>query len=174
LAWSACPQSRHAPFPFSVFRSPPTFDSSTHNTNFPPSVDSRLILCERVIFGHFCTFSALIYSVISLRRTRKYSAAIGFLALTAVRRRLHQLNLASECNMPYKSPVSEPIAVVGASCRFAGGVSSPSTLWQLLANPVDLTKEVPAQRFNIEVRLMNFDFFLSLLRKIVRCVCQPA
>ena len=53
--------------------------------------------------------------------------------------------------MPYPKPISEPIAVVGASCRFAGGVNTPSRLWQLLANPSDLTQEVPADRFNIDV-----------------------
>ncbi|KAK3900471.1 hypothetical protein C8A05DRAFT_45692 [Staphylotrichum tortipilum] len=51
--------------------------------------------------------------------------------------------------MPYPKPISEPIAVVGASCRFAGGVDSPSRLWELLASPKDLTKEVPSDRFNI-------------------------
>jgi acyl transferase domain-containing protein len=54
--------------------------------------------------------------------------------------------------MPYKTPLSEPIAVLGTSCRFAGEVTTPSRLWQLLSNPVDLTREVPAERFNIKVR----------------------
>ena len=54
--------------------------------------------------------------------------------------------------MPYKKPVSEPVAVVGSSCRFAGGVTSPSSLWQLLASPTDLTRDVPAERFNIKVQ----------------------
>ncbi|KAL2021874.1 hypothetical protein VTK56DRAFT_6469 [Thermocarpiscus australiensis] len=52
--------------------------------------------------------------------------------------------------MPYKVPKSEPIAVVGSSCRFAGGANSPSRLWQLLANPTDLSREVPPERFNIK------------------------
>ncbi|KAL2129699.1 hypothetical protein VTI74DRAFT_7429 [Chaetomium olivicolor] len=51
--------------------------------------------------------------------------------------------------MPYKKPISEPIAVVGSSCRFAGGVTTPSRLWRLLENPVDLTREIPPERFNI-------------------------
>ncbi|KAK4141935.1 Nonribosomal peptide synthetase 14 [Dichotomopilus funicola] len=52
--------------------------------------------------------------------------------------------------MSYKMPVSEPIAIVGSSCRFAGGVTSPSRLWELLKEPVDLTQDVPAERFNIK------------------------
>ncbi len=56
--------------------------------------------------------------------------------------------------MPYPKPISEPIAVVGVSCRFAGGVTTPSRLWQLLQNPKDLTQEVPSDRFNIDVSLI--------------------
>ncbi|KAK4035108.1 hypothetical protein C8A01DRAFT_48664 [Parachaetomium inaequale] len=52
--------------------------------------------------------------------------------------------------MSYSKPLSEPIAVVGTGCRFAGGVTTPSRLWQLLADPTDLTQEVPAERFNIK------------------------
>ncbi|KAI1174234.1 hypothetical protein F4777DRAFT_393782 [Nemania sp. FL0916] len=42
----------------------------------------------------------------------------------------------------------EPIAIVGSSCRFPGGVSSSSQLWDLLCKPRDLTREVPADRFS--------------------------
>ncbi|GAB1318038.1 Lovastatin nonaketide synthase [Madurella fahalii] len=54
--------------------------------------------------------------------------------------------------MPYidKKPVSEPIAVVGSGCRFAGEVNNPSELWRLLANPTDLSREIPAARFTID------------------------
>ncbi|WYZ43342.1 hypothetical protein EsH8_VI_001041 [Colletotrichum jinshuiense] len=48
----------------------------------------------------------------------------------------------------YKRPQSEPIAIVGTGCRFAGDVTSPSKLWDLLTNPRDLTQEVPKNRFN--------------------------
>jgi hypothetical protein len=59
--------------------------------------------------------------------------------------------MASNRTMAYKNPVSEPIAIVGASCRFAGGATTPSHLWELLVNPTDLTREIPAERFNIKV-----------------------
>ncbi|KAL2139025.1 hypothetical protein VTI28DRAFT_5884 [Corynascus sepedonium] len=52
--------------------------------------------------------------------------------------------------MTYKVPIAEPIAIIGTACRFAGGATTPSRLWELLANPVDLTREIPAERFNIE------------------------
>ncbi|KAJ3496488.1 hypothetical protein NLG97_g2618 [Lecanicillium saksenae] len=42
----------------------------------------------------------------------------------------------------------EPIAIVGSSCRFPGGASSPSKLWELLMNPRDVLSEIPPSRFN--------------------------
>ncbi|PQE13558.1 polyketide synthase protein [Rutstroemia sp. NJR-2017a BVV2] len=44
---------------------------------------------------------------------------------------------------------NEPIAVIGTGCRFPGGASSPSKLWNLLHHPYDLTQKVPPSRFNI-------------------------
>ncbi|GAB1212633.1 hypothetical protein ATERTT37_001777 [Aspergillus terreus] len=45
---------------------------------------------------------------------------------------------------------NEPIAIIGSSCRFAGGASSPSKLWDLLLKPKDLSKPPPESRFNLE------------------------
>jgi aspyridone synthetase (hybrid polyketide synthase/nonribosomal peptide synthetase) len=36
--------------------------------------------------------------------------------------------------------MAEPLAIVGSSCRFPGGASSPSRLWQLLKAPYDLLR----------------------------------
>ncbi|KAK3689258.1 putative polyketide synthase [Podospora appendiculata] len=47
-------------------------------------------------------------------------------------------------------PRNEPIAIVGSACRFAGGASSPSKLWDILQEPIDLRKEIPASRFSVE------------------------
>ncbi|KAI6403654.1 putative PKS/NRPS-like protein biosynthetic cluster [Pyricularia oryzae] len=44
----------------------------------------------------------------------------------------------------------EPIAVVGTGCRFPGGASSPSKLWEILEKPRDLLKKVPAERFDVD------------------------
>lgn len=52
--------------------------------------------------------------------------------------------------MSYTPPPSDLIAIVGGSCRFAGGATSPSRLWELLKAPTDLSKEVPPTRFNIK------------------------
>ncbi|EGX88995.1 polyketide synthase, putative [Cordyceps militaris CM01] len=47
-------------------------------------------------------------------------------------------------------PISEPIAIIGSGCKFVGGATSPSALWSLLKDPVDLASEVPPDRFNID------------------------
>ena len=43
---------------------------------------------------------------------------------------------------------NEPIAIIGAACRFPGGATSPSKLWDLLHHPRDLSRKPPATRFN--------------------------
>ncbi len=40
----------------------------------------------------------------------------------------------------------EPIAIVGMSCRFPGGITSPDELWDLVAHRVDATGEFPTDR----------------------------
>lgn len=50
--------------------------------------------------------------------------------------------------MNYPSPSSEPIALVGSSCRFAGAVNSPQELGKLLSNPPDLSRPVPLNQFS--------------------------
>ena len=45
---------------------------------------------------------------------------------------------------------SEPIAIIGTGCRFPGGASSPSKLWELLKAPVDIATEIPEDRFNVD------------------------
>ena len=50
--------------------------------------------------------------------------------------------------MTYKLPLGEPIAVVGSGCRFAGGATSPSKLWDVLREAPDLSREVPWDRFS--------------------------
>lgn len=50
--------------------------------------------------------------------------------------------------MTYPPPSSEPVALIGSSCRFAGGVTSPQRLSTLLSNPPDLSRPVPPTRFS--------------------------
>jgi acyl transferase domain-containing protein len=44
---------------------------------------------------------------------------------------------------------NEPIAVIGMGCRFPGGASNPSKLWELLKTPRDVAREIPPDRFNL-------------------------
>ncbi|EID52345.1 polyketide synthase family protein, partial [Saccharomonospora xinjiangensis XJ-54] len=45
-----------------------------------------------------------------------------------------------------KDRAQEPIAVIGMSCRFPGGVSSPGEFWELMANGTDAITGFPADR----------------------------
>jgi acyl carrier protein len=45
---------------------------------------------------------------------------------------------------------NEAIAVIGMGCRFPGGANSPETLWQLLCDGLDATREVPPERWDID------------------------
>ncbi|NEQ05932.1 MAG: SDR family NAD(P)-dependent oxidoreductase [Moorea sp. SIO4E2] len=50
----------------------------------------------------------------------------------------------------YEAQSKEPIAIIGMSCRFPGGVNSPEAFWQLLHDGVDAIAEVPLARWNID------------------------
>jgi acyl transferase domain-containing protein len=45
---------------------------------------------------------------------------------------------------------SVPIAIIGMSCRFAGGVDNPEKLWELCAEGRSAWTEIPSSRFNLE------------------------
>ncbi|KAL4865188.1 hypothetical protein BDV12DRAFT_200380 [Aspergillus spectabilis] len=45
---------------------------------------------------------------------------------------------------------SEPIAVIGMSCKFSGGASSPEKLWDLMASGKTGWSEIPKDRFNLK------------------------
>lgn len=44
---------------------------------------------------------------------------------------------------------TEPIAIIGMSCRFPGGANSPEAFWQLLVEGRDAVTEVPPARYDI-------------------------
>lgn len=45
---------------------------------------------------------------------------------------------------------SDPIAVIGMSCRFPGGANSPESFWQLLSEGKDVITEIPASRWQVD------------------------
>ncbi|WP_235845854.1 type I polyketide synthase [Dictyobacter aurantiacus] len=48
-----------------------------------------------------------------------------------------------------KKERTEPIAIIGMSCRFPGGANSPEAFWQLLVEGRDAITEVPPDRYDI-------------------------
>ena len=53
----------------------------------------------------------------------------------------------SASNMSIQNP--EPIAIVGTSCRFPGGVRDLKSFWDLIAKGVDAITEIPSDRFDV-------------------------
>ncbi|WP_439673432.1 SDR family NAD(P)-dependent oxidoreductase [Embleya sp. MST-111070] len=49
-----------------------------------------------------------------------------------------------------KQPDEQHLAVIGAGCRLPGGVDSPTSFWQLLADKRDTVREVPDDRWTQE------------------------
>lgn len=46
--------------------------------------------------------------------------------------------------------MSEPVAIIGSACRFAGEATSPSKLWELLVEPRDVRTKLPESRFDAD------------------------
>ncbi|MBI1357394.1 MAG: SDR family NAD(P)-dependent oxidoreductase [Acidobacteria bacterium] len=49
-----------------------------------------------------------------------------------------------------ESAKREPIAIVGAGCRFPGGVTDLDSYWRLLQGGVDAITEIPAERWDVD------------------------
>ncbi|MBE9049170.1 acyltransferase domain-containing protein [Nostocales cyanobacterium LEGE 11386] len=45
---------------------------------------------------------------------------------------------------------TEPIAIIGMSCRFPGGANTPEAYWHLLHNGMDAIAEIPSNRWDVE------------------------
>lgn len=52
--------------------------------------------------------------------------------------------------MAYIVSKNEPIAIIGSHCRFPGPSTTPSKLWGLLKDPVDLSRPTPSSRWNVD------------------------
>jgi acyl transferase domain-containing protein len=75
------------------------------------------------------------------RGTAEEQKAVAYLRralvdLSETRRRLHEA----------EGRLSEPIAIIGAGCRYPGGVRSPEDLWELVAAGRDAVSELPRNR----------------------------
>jgi hypothetical protein len=64
-------------------------------------------------------------------------------------------DLSSSDTDPDVGPVSAslqhpgfPIAIIGISCKFAGGVKNPEKLWELCAQGGSAWSKIPRSRFN--------------------------
>jgi acyl transferase domain-containing protein len=45
---------------------------------------------------------------------------------------------------------SEPIAIIGMSCRFPGDADTPQGFWELLSRGESAWGKVPSDRFNVD------------------------
>ncbi|OBF09406.1 polyketide synthase [Mycobacterium sp. ACS4054] len=67
-------------------------------------------------------------------------------ATEALRKALVQVERLKRTNRALLERSSEPIAIVGMSCRFPGGVETPEDLWRMVADGRDVITEFPTDR----------------------------
>ncbi len=67
-------------------------------------------------------------------------------ATEALRKALVQVERLKRTNRALLERSNEPIAIVGMSCRFPGGIDSPESLWQMVADARDVMSDFPTDR----------------------------
>ncbi|NEQ83924.1 MAG: polyketide synthase, partial [Moorea sp. SIO2I5] len=70
--------------------------------------------------------------------------------LSNEQRLLLKLKQATAKIKEIKAAATEPIAIIGMSCRFPGGASTPEAFWDILQNGVDAIAEVPKDRWHLD------------------------
>ena len=70
--------------------------------------------------------------------------------LSNEQRLLLKLKQATAKIQAIQAAATEPIAIVGMSCRFPGGASTPEAFWDVLQNGVDTIAEVPKDRWHLD------------------------
>ncbi len=78
-------------------------------------------------------------------------------ATEALRKALAQVERLKTKNRALLERSGEPIAIVGMSCRFPGGVDSPESLWEMVAGSRDVMSEFPTDRGWDLARLFDDD-----------------
>jgi acyl transferase domain-containing protein/acyl carrier protein len=51
---------------------------------------------------------------------------------------------------PAREAPADALAILGMACRLPGGVEDPDALWQLVHDGVDATREIPADRWDVD------------------------
>ncbi|CAF0885307.1 unnamed protein product [Didymodactylos carnosus] len=65
----------------------------------------------------------------------------------------------------HNNKACEPIALIGMSCTFAGGIDNPDSLWEVLKNSVDVGSEIPKERFDINSFASRYHINKPLIRR---------